>query len=658
MPPSNSLLDRLPRLLDNLPLARKFLLLGALAALLAGAPIVQTARAGLDAASKTRVEASGAAPAGALLRLVRLTQQHRGLSANLLAGQAAAGPLREAKQAEVEQALAAARAALGSLESAKPAQRLQATERDWIALRDGVARASLAAPESFAGHTRLIAQMLEALEEIQADSGMALDPEPGSYHLIQAVLSHLPRLTEALGQVRGQGAAALQRGTLAPEDRARFTATVDAARLHARLAQDELGRALAADPRLEPMVGRQAADARQAAQALFERIERELIQAERPTLAASDFFKAATADIDAQFRLVDAAFAAVDRVLEARAADARRDLAVLALLVLGPGSAGVLLGVVIARAVTNSLHRAVHVARAVAEGDLSVPIAAGGRDEAGQLLQALATMQAQLVQVVSSVRDNAESVATASAQIAQGNADLSQRTEEQASALQQTAATMEQLGSTVRNNAGHARSADEMARAASGVARQGGSHVGAVVTTMKAIDDSSRRIAEIIGTIDGIAFQTNILALNAAVEAARAGEQGRGFAVVAAEVRALASRSATAAREIRSLIAVSVERVARGSELARRAGHTMNEVVAAVERVSAVAAEISTASGEQAGGVSQVGEAIGHMDRVTQQNAALVEQSAAAAESLRQQADELVSAVAVFRTRAAAVHGF
>jgi len=306
-------------------------------------------------------------------------------------------------------------------------------------------------------------------------------------------------------------------------------------------------------------------------------------------------------------------------------------------------------GALFSRTITGPLQRAVTVARAVADGDLSVRLDASGKDEMAQLLQALQAMRDSLVRVVSNVRENADSVATASAQIAQGNLDLSGRTEEQASALQQTAASMDQLSTTVRTNADNARQASALAQGAAEVAVRGGSVVGDVVSTMKGIDDSSRRVSEIIGVIDGIAFQTNILALNAAVEAARAGEQGRGFAVVAGEVRSLAQRSADAAREIKTLIADSVQRVGQGSALVGEAGTIMNEVVASIQKVTGIIGEISHASSEQSTGVGQVTQAVGQMDAATQQNAALVEESAAAAQSLKAQAGRLVQAVAVFR---------
>ena len=291
---------------------------------------------------------------------------------------------------------------------------------------------------------------------------------------------------------------------------------------------------------------------------------------------------------------------------------------------------------------------AANVARAVAGGDLSAPIVVRSGDQSS-LMARLHEMQQSLAQVVLSVRQGSQQVAQASGEIAQGNADLSSRTEQQAAALEETAAAMEQLGATLRQNASHAAQADQLAKSASAVAGRGGDAVSRVVQTMRGINESSRRIGDIIGTIDSIAFQTNILALNAAVEAARAGEQGRGFAVVAAEVRSLAQRSAEAAREIKGLIATSVDRVEQGTAQVDEAGATMSEVVDSIARVTVIMAEISTASREQSAGVAQVSQAVCQMDRTTQQNAALVEQSAAAAESLRDQAQALVQRVASFR---------
>ena len=336
----------------------------------------------------------------------------------------------------------------------------------------------------------------------------------------------------------------------------------------------------------------------------------------------------------------------------ARASQVLLGIATLVAVVLGA-----LLALSVTRSIVRPVQRGKQAAESIADGDLTYPIETSGTDETGQLLQALATMQSRLSTIVGHVRHNAEGVATASVEIATGNNDLSARTEQQASALQQTAASMEELGSTVRQNADNARQANQLAMSASTVAQQGGDVVAEVVDTMKGINDSSRKIADIISVIDGIAFQTNILALNAAVEAARAGDQGRGFAVVAGEVRSLAQRSAEAAKEIKGLIGTSVERVERGTALVDKAGATMTEVVGAIRRVTDIMGEISAASSEQSQGVAQVGDAISQMDQTTQQNAALVEQSAAAADSLKTQAGQLVDAVAVFRLSESAVAG-
>ena len=312
---------------------------------------------------------------------------------------------------------------------------------------------------------------------------------------------------------------------------------------------------------------------------------------------------------------------------------------------------GVLLGWLMAGSVTRQLGGepayAIEVVNGIAEGDLATVIQTRPGDQVS-ILATLRRMQNRLAEVVGQVRASSESIATGSAQIATGNADLSQRTEEQAANLQQTAASMEQLSSTVKSNADTSRLATQLASSASAVAAQGGVVVGQVVGTMEAITASSKRIVDIIGVIDGIAFQTNILALNAAVEAARAGEQGRGFAVVATEVRSLAQRSAAAAKEIKGMISDSVEKVQAGSQQVGEAGRTMADIVAQVKRVSDLIGEISSATQEQTQGIGQVSDAVTQLDQVTQQNAALVEQSAAAAESLKQQAGKLVQAVSVF----------
>ncbi|MBD8563940.1 HAMP domain-containing protein [Oxalobacteraceae sp. CFBP 8763] len=331
--------------------------------------------------------------------------------------------------------------------------------------------------------------------------------------------------------------------------------------------------------------------------------------------------------------------------IEALDQSARRSLIVLSLIAL---VLSIVLGMLLARSITAPLRRAVVLARQVAAGDLSTDIRAGSRDEVGDLLEALDTMSKSLRKTVTEVRAGTENIVTASRQIASGNMDLSARTEQQAGSLEETASSMEELTSTVRQNADNAREANVLAKNASQIASHGGDVVSQVVSTMASINASSKKIGDIIAVIDGIAFQTNILALNAAVEAARAGEQGRGFAVVASEVRNLAQRSAAAAKEIRGLIIDSVTKVDAGGRLVDEAGKTMQEIVQGIGRVTDIMSEIASASAEQTTGIEQVNEAITQMDGVTQQNAALVEEAAAAASALQEQATTLAQLVSVF----------
>jgi methyl-accepting chemotaxis protein len=357
------------------------------------------------------------------------------------------------------------------------------------------------------------------------------------------------------------------------------------------------------------------------------------------------------------YRAIDGQFAGLRKLSAAGTAEANQRASdiyaasqrwIMALLLTGL-VLGVALAIVIARVVSHPLQEALAIARQVAGNDLSGKCLVKHKDETGQLMQALNDMTGSLAHIVGDVRNSVAVINVASGEIAHGNADLSARTESQASSLEQTSAAMEQLTSTVQQNAAHARQANELVISASTVAVQGGAVVGQVVDKMVAIRDSSRKIGDIIGVIDGIAFQTNILALNAAVEAARAGEQGRGFAVVAGEVRNLAQRAASAAREIKELISESVSQVEQGSQLVDQAGMTMSQIVDSVQQVATIMQEIALASHEQSTGIEEVNRAVSMMDESTQQNAALVEQAAAAAQSLRDQTSALSHVVSQFR---------
>ena len=634
----------------NLRLVHKLLLLGVIAALLVTVPLTAYVRDALGGLQAIDAERQGLAPSRSLLDVVRLAQIHRGMTATVLGGKADAEPQRQARAGEVEQAIQRFEALLASeVHDARIRNDWKRIAEQWQSLSQAVVARGITGPESFARHTAMIAGLIELNDRVSDHFGLTSDPDKATYFLIIGTMQQMPRLTEMLGQARARGSALLVRQSATPEEKAQIASLVERARVGLRELDISLEKAFEHDATLKTRLDAAHVQARGEFEGALTLARQQIVEAEILQYASADYFKATTAAIDGMYGLSDRATKELGVEIDTRYAEQRGELAWVLGAIAALLLAGVAFAVLIGRSITGPAGLARSVASRVAAGDLSQAVPAGGGDEMGQLLDAMSTMQAELTRVVGSVRSNAEGVAAASSQIAQGNHDLSARTEQQASALEETAASMEELSSTVKLNADNAQQANRLAISASTVAAQGGEVVTQVVDMMKGINDSSKRIADIVSVIDGIAFQTNILALNAAVEAARAGEQGRGFAVVAAEVRNLAQRSASAAKEIKGLIEVSVDRVEQGTALVDQAGSTMGEVVSSIRRVTDIVGEISAASSEQSAGVSQVGEAVTQMDQATQQNAALVEESAAAAQSLKSQADQLVQAVAAFR---------
>ena len=636
---------------QRLPLLYKFLILGLAGILMSAVPTWLFVSGALDDLAHARHEARGAPPLLALHKVVQGLQVHRGLSSGMLGGDETLAARRPAARDAVNKAFAEATARLDAAQ-VPAAQRdaWQRAQQAWQQLEPAVAARSLPAAQSTAQHTALITSLLQTGEQLLHSYELQLDPDFATNALIQASLVHAPQLGEKLGVMRAQGAGFLGRGGELPLEAKGLLQS-----LRQRVVELQgdtlrnLARATEASPAFAATLGAPARTLDAQITATLALADKALLQADTLTLPAQEYFDTYTRTIDALYALNAQAMQGVDEALQARIDRLRATLAWQALALLGTLAGATVLMLVFVRSITQPVAQAVELARAVARGDLSGSDIAHGSNEMGRLIAALLQMRRQLTEVVGRVRQGAEGVATASAQIAQGNTDLAARTESQASALEETAASMEQMTATVRQNADSAARASELATSASGVAAQGGEVVAQVVQTMHGIHSSSGKIADIIGVIDSIAFQTNILALNAAVEAARAGEQGRGFAVVASEVRSLAQRSAGAAREIKELISASVHDVERGNALVERAGKTMEDVVTAVRRVNDIMGEISNASREQSLGVAQVGEAVSQMDQTTQQNAALVEEMAAAAASLRSQAQELVEGVAVFK---------
>nr|WP_320442709.1 methyl-accepting chemotaxis protein [Herbaspirillum sp. alder98] len=641
-------------MLANLMLWQKFALLGFIGVILFGVPtalyVVGTERV----ISMKTLEIEGVAPIRRLAKTIQLMQQHRGLSAVLLNGDASVAGNRGTKADEVNAALGELVTTLTALDidDARITTMLGEAQVAWSKIRDAVNARTVAAPESFTAHSDAITKLFDLNDRVVDVFKYTVDPDFDSTNLIDATFTAMPALTEDLGRSRARGASLLLKKDIKLEDRLDMAATLERAQEHLNEAQRSFGKAVEVNPPLRDKLGPVFENVGRLGNVAIALARDQLLLPDQLSYSSQDYFKQFTLAIDEQFK----AIGQVTEVLEAQLTEQNAELRRTRMLVLGGiallALVAAAIGSMISRSVTAPIAASVDMAQRVAAYDLTVRSQPVGRDESSQLLGSLNDMTGSLGGIVGDVRGSVEVIQHASREIATGNGDLSRRTESQASSLEETASAMEQLTSTVQQNAENAREANQLATSASQLAARGGDVVGGVVQTMGDIKESSRRIVDIIGVIDGIAFQTNILALNAAVEAARAGEQGRGFAVVASEVRSLAQRSAAAAREIKSLIGDSVERVDAGGKLVDEAGVTMGEIVAAVNRVAGIMSEITVASQEQSIGIAQVNDAIAQMESITQQNAALVQEATVAAESLQRQAEVLSDAVSVFRTEA------
>ncbi len=637
--------------LNRIKVSHRFLLAGSMSLVLAALPTYFFLSGELADLKTVRREQQGIVPVRGLLEIGRLMQQHRGLSNMLLSGNAQAG----AKLQEVESAITAKQAeAKAYIESqARPdtLERWQKDTQSWEQLRTRVAGKQIDAPTSFAEHSAQIRQLQRNLGFVLDDSGLALDPVSESYHMIMAS-SEVFYLAELQARLRGLAAGLLSKKAAESTEIYQLSLLATEVGSSRDRVGDMFDKAFRNSPQLKERMQGHLDASMQAADKALELTSKEVLKASELSYAPDAYFKAVTEAVDQQFELASQGLLLVDELLQARANQQFMELLLVLAAMAAVMAVGTTMSVLGGRSVTQQLGgEPGDVTRWVgtlAQGDLSTGFDAR-RVVEGSVVHAMVGMQANLRQMVLQVRGSASQVVDAASQIAAGNGDLSGRTERQASALEEISASMEELLATVRQNADNARQANGLASSASDVASRGGAQMAEVVETMQAINSSANKIGDIIGVIDGIAFQTNILALNAAVEAARAGEQGRGFAVVATEVRSLAQRSAVAAKEIKTLIADSISKVEQGSLQVGRTGSTMHEMVTSVKRVTDIMGEVSASSIEQTAGIEQVNSAIVQMDDVTQQNAALVEEAAAASDSLRDQAAQLRELVSSFK---------
>ncbi|WP_427308005.1 methyl-accepting chemotaxis protein [Cupriavidus sp. H39] len=640
------------RLMARLNIQRKLALIAVLFLLPLGGALSVVLGDAAQARRTTGQEIRGLAVVGDTLDFMRETQVRRGAAHAVLSGNAAFRARFDQADAKAAASLAALARGIAQNPDFGLAPGMRQLEQDWQQLR-GLGLDSQAGP-LFERHSALVRQTQAYIADVAERSQLTLDGETGSYYLVSLLAGAMPRLAELSALARGRGAGIIAQGGYADAtQQAGLGALYEQIDAGLDTIRRDIARVGKASPAYRARID--AALARLGAMDRFQRTLRlRMLGAGGIGIDARAYFDEATAAIEGVADASQAFVAIAAEMLAQRAAAQARQFAWLASVALVTVGAAFYLFIGFSRGMRADVRQVAGMVARINAGDLTVRLAVRGRDELSEIKRHLLSLAEGWRGLIGDTKAGAHNVLAAAGDIAQGNIDLSQRTEEQASSLEQTAASMEQLTATVQQNASNAGQASALAREASAAARAGGDAVGRMQQTMQAIDADSRRIADIIAVIDGIAFQTNILALNAAVEAARAGEAGRGFAVVASEVRGLAQRAGASAKEIRMLISQSGERVAAGNTLALDVAATMAGTVAAIGRVTAMMDDISQASREQSTGIGQVNQAVAQMDQVTQQNAALVEEAAAAAQSLQAQAQQMQRAMAVFRTEAQA----
>ncbi|AUX95379.1 methyl-accepting chemotaxis protein [Mixta gaviniae] len=643
-------------LLKNINLSAKLAMLGMLALILFILPTALLINEGNQSIAVKRLEASGIPVEKQLIRLLGLYQRHWNESYQMISGEKATATTRMAIRNEAQQLHSQLLNTLTKAGTKVALQKMQQVVEEWETLQRRLDGQRLSPDENNHLHEQLIGTLLDTVSDVLDFYQLSLDADLISYQLMLSTFTRIPDVIDGLARVRSEGVAVLAAGEDKKETGAmRVAYQIEQARITLALFRKNFDKAFALNPELKSKVGmdvesnwQEASDVLQVAQTIFNTNQ-------ATHLSGKEYMTRFTHVLD---KFESLGNEAADSLLELlnQQADSKRQTQIwlagslLALVILM-----VFFAIYIVRTVTKPLYEATAIAKNVASGDLTHQINVEGNNETASLLRSLSEMTGRLSMLVFSIKENADRIACSSEEIANGNQDLSARTEQQAASLAETAASMEQLASIINQNADNTRHAAEIAEAATRAALSGGEAMESVLTSMEQITASSGQIQEIIGVIDGISFQTNILALNAAVEAARAGEHGKGFAVVAGEVRALAQRSATAAREIKQLIEQSVNHSVQGINMVQDAREKVNQSVTAIEQTTQLVKEISTSSKEQSAGVSQINIAVSQMDTTTQQNATLVEQSAAASVSMAEQAQALRETVSVFRTPETAI---